>query len=213
MSLVTVLKGLVRGGDDAERRVELSPGGDLVMAQGLPPYAEMSRQGEGWSVISTAAAAALVVRPSTVALITLWNGEANPGGKSYIIDRLFAHNLVGVANNSYGLWATIHPAGMAKPTTVIAASATNYVGNTGKLYVGLAIAKVDMTVGDNGWFPWGVSGHTITVTTPGQQIEARVEGRLIVPPQGGISVTVVATAIGSTFTCGLSWYEKRAKLE
>ena len=181
---------------------------DLFVAQGLPPYTEMARQGDGWSVILITALAALVVRPSTVAMLTLWNGES-AGGKSYIIDRIFSHNLVGTANGVYGLWYTIHPAGMTKPTADIAASGTNIVGNTGKKYNGLAVVDSGATVLDNGWYPIGKSEHTVTVTTPGGQLEALVEGRFIVPPQGGISITVVADVVGvATHAPGLSWFEK-----
>ena len=206
-ALVNVFKGRGRvSGDD--HQVEVAEDKSLFIAHSLPPYTEMARQGQGGSAMNTTALAALVVRPSTVAMATLWNGEGT-GGKSYIIDRAFAHNLVGVANSSYGIWLCVHPAGMTKPTADI----TAIKGHSGKVYNGLAVFDTGATVIDNGWFPWGNSGHAVTVTVPGGQVEILVDGRLIVPPQAGISLSVVADTTSATFTSGFAWYEKKITLE
>ncbi len=209
------LEGRVRSGADAgdDQALDATERGDLYVAQGTPPYAEITRQGGGFSAIQTAATAALVVRPSTVAAITIWNGEA-AGGKSYVIDRLFSHNLVSTAAESFfGIWACIHPAGMTNPGEDIAASATNVTGPTGKVYGGLAIVGVAETVVNNGWYPWG-RGQAIEAggVLPGSHDSVDVAGRLIVPPQGGISVQVVASLVGCTFTTGLSWWEMQLAL-
>ena len=66
--------------------------GEQLVAQGLPPYAEMIRKGNGWSVMSVVAVAGLVVRPTATAAFEIWNGN-NVGGRSLIIDRLFWLNL------------------------------------------------------------------------------------------------------------------------
>ena len=208
MSVVT--QGVVRSGvnQNEEKNIELDQGGNLLVAQGYPAGVELSRLGSGWSAIATAAVAALVVRPGTTAAITLWNGEA-PGGKSYVIDRFFTHNLVSTAAiHKFGIWATVHPPGMTNPGVDIARSATNLTGNTGKTYNGAGVVGVAETVVDNGWYPWG-SGGDITVTnlTPGAHADAEVAGRLIIPPSGGISLQVVSGVVGDTFTTGLSWYE------
>lgn len=196
-----------------EKPLESDEDGNLLVSQGYPAGVELSRLGAGWSVIATAAVAALVVRPSTVAGITLWNGEA-PGGKSYVIDRLFTHHLVGTSAISYfSIWACVHPPGMTDPGSDIARSATNLVGNTGKAYNGAGVVGVGETVDDNGWFPWGQGQPTPVVNTiPGSAATAEVNGRLIVPPTGGISLTVVASVVGETFTSGLSWYEAQLAL-
>ena len=206
VDLIGVLnaKQNVSGGD---RQVMSDERDNLLIAQGLPRYTEMSRRGTGWQVMNTSALAAVVVRPSTVAGLTLWNGET-AGGKSYILDRAFAHNLVGVANSSYGIWLCLHPAGMTKPTADI----TAIKGNYGLLYSGNAIVDTGATVLDNGWFPWSDAGHAVTITVPGGQIIAMVEGRLIVPPQGGVSIQVVADTTAATFTHGFHWYEERLTL-
>lgn len=185
--------------------VEASPDGELLVASALPPYAEITRQGDGWAAMSTAAVAALVVRPGVTAMATLWNGEGE-GGKSYIIDRAFAHNLVGTANSVYGIWLCAHKR-MAAVTNDITARGSLSGKGTG--YGGAARFDIEATVVDDGWFPYGLSEHTVTVTTPGGQVEALVAGRIIVPPQCGVSLQIVANVVGVTFTSGFAWYERK----
>lgn len=203
--------GVIRGGPNAgeDKTIAVSPQGDQYAIAAAAPYAELTRLGGGYSAIATAAVVGLVVRPSTVAQFTLWNGESE-GGKSYVIDRLFTHNLVSTnALSFYSIWATVHPKGMTNPGEDIAASATNITGNSGKPYSGNAVVGVGETIVDNGWYPWATSVEVTTATTlPGSHLVAEVAGRLIVQPQGGISLTVVCSLASTvTFTTGLSWYE------
>jgi hypothetical protein len=185
--------------------VQITNQGALEVAQVLPPYAQLARKGGGWSVMATAAVAALVVRPTTVAAVTLFNDE-QVGGKHYVIDRLFTHNLVSTAAQTFfGMWACVHPSGMTQPTADI----TAFKSNSGvSPYPGRAVCDVGANVDDDGWFPWS-SGQEVEATgvLPGSHISVDVQGRLIVPPQGGISLQVVAGVVGDTFTSGLSWYE------
>ena len=214
--MAVLSEGKLRSGDNAgdEKALELTENRDLFVAAGLPPYAEMTRLGGGYSAIATAAVAGLVVRPGTTAGFTLWNGES-AGGKSYIVDRLFSHCLVsGGEDGRFGIWACIHPAGMTDPGEDIAASATNVTGNYGRRYDGNAVVGVGETVIDNGWYPWGRSSdYELTGVLPGAVAEALVDGRLIIPPQGGISLQVVASIADSTYASGLSWYEYQLDLE
>ncbi len=207
--------GVVRSGTNQgdEKALAVTTGGDQYVTQSSAPYTELTRLGDGWSAIATAAVAALVVRPSTTAAFTLWNGES-AGGKSYVIDRLFTHNLVSTnAKSFFGIWACVHPAGMTNPGEDIAASASNVTGNYGKRYNGNAVVGVAESVNDNGWYPWTNSVEVATATIlPGAHLTADVQGRLIVPPQGGISVQVVCSLITEDFTSGCSWYEAQMQL-
>ena len=216
MKMAVKLEGAQRGGGAAgdEKAIAVSAKGEQFVAAGAAPYAEIARQGGGYSVMATVAVAGLVVRPGTVAAITLWNGEGT-GGKSYVIDRLFTHNLVSTSAKSlFSIWACVHPTGMAKPTADIPASAVNLVGNSGKKYNGMAVVDVGATVVDNGWYPWATSTEGTTVTTlPGGHLTAEVAGRLIVPPQGALSLHVVSSIVGYTFCTGASWYEAQLDLE
>ena len=205
------LLGLIRGNGDTRRSVSLSEKGDLYVAQAFPPYAELTRQGGGYSAMATAAVAALVVRPTTVAMATLFNNEPTKGGQSLIMEEGFAHNLVASANAAFSIWLCLHPVGMAAPTNDI--TVRNSHNGRPPRSGAETIFDNGATVVDDGWFPWGVSGATVTVTTPGAVAIAPIYGRLIVPPQAGISLQVVATAAGGTFTAGFRWYEANMKNE
>ena len=203
-------RGFVRGSSGLYSPMQVHPDtNDLLVAQGLPEYAEITRLGGGYSAMATAAVAALVVRPTTVAMATLYNNESL-GGKTLIIDEAFAHNLVASANSAFSIWLCLHPVGMTAPTNDI----TVRNSHSGKVGNGTTRTIFDngATVLDDGWFPWGVSGATVTITTPGAVAIAPVHGRLQVPPTAGISLQVVATAAAGTFTAGFRWFEKTLTL-
>jgi hypothetical protein len=157
-------------------------------------------KGYGFQAMATSAVASLVVRPTTTAMATLRNNSAN---KVLVIDEAFGHNLVAVANSAFSLWLCSHPAGMAAITNDI--TVRNNLNGSG---AGGSEVFFDngATVTDDGWFPWGVSDHTVTVTTPGGVVIAPVEGRIIVPPTGGISLQCVGSTTGVTICAGFRWY-------
>ena len=180
-----------------DAKIKATPGGLLYT---LPQSVIWTAKGYGRQIMATAAVAALVVRPTTVAMATLFN---NSGNKNYVIDRAFAHNLVGAANSVYGLWLCVHPVGMTAPTNDITTARSSTNGGAANAD---GIFDNGATVLDNGWFPWGKSGHTVTVTTPGEQLEVDIAGRIILPPTAAISLHVVADVTGATFTAGFHWY-------
>src|SRR3990167_6912855 len=149
----------------------------------LPRYAEITAKNVGWQAMTTDAAAALVVRPSTVAMATLFNNNPLADGVCLIVDAAFAHNLVGVAGSSYGIWLCVHPLGMTAPTNDITVrnSLSGLKANGGSN----TLLDAGATVLADGWFPWGDAGHAVTVTVPGGQVTAPVDGRIIVPPTAG----------------------------
>lgn len=217
LQMAVVQQGIVRGGvnDGNPKDTAVTPKGNQLVQQALSPYAELTRAGAGYSVIQTAATAALVVRPSVLGAITIWNGETGPSAKSYVIDRIFTHNLVSTnALSFFGLWACIHPAGMTEPTLDIAPTAVNITGSRGQAYTGKAVVDVAATVIDNGWYPWSDSVEVATATIlPGAHLTADIQGRLIVPPQGAISIQVVCSLVTQTFTTGASWNEIQLDLD
>ena len=174
---------------------------DLV--KNTDPFALAKKASEYESAMQALATAALVIRPTTLSAITFWNGES-PGGKSLVIDRLFTHNLVSTAVKTYfGIWYCMHK-DMARPTADITA-----LRGTGDGVVGSNVVVVDVgaTVIDDGWFPAGREGSiSETGVTPQGIAEWEVKGRLIVPPGAGMSLQVVASITGDTFTTGASWY-------
>jgi len=211
MAEETRILGKVRY-DGNDRPLELDQNNALLVSQSLPLGTEMTRRGNAFSVIQTTATAGVVVRPSTTAAITIWNGEAVGSNICYIVDRIFSHCLVAGGEQGYGsLWACVHPAGMTKPTADITAAAVNLVGLYGKTYEGAAIVDVGATVVDNGWFPWGYAALPPTAL-PGSAICVDVAGRLIIPPSAALSLNVVTSVNDETYCSGATWYEEVLKL-
>jgi hypothetical protein len=190
----TQIKGI--NGAGVEVGLKATEGGILLSASAQMIW---TAKGYGKQAMATAAVAALVVRPTTTAMATLFNNSSN---KNFVIDRVFAHNLVAAAQCDYGLWLCVHPAGMTAPTNDITVrNRTNgAAGDTEGAFDNGA------TVVDNGWFPWGESGTTVTVTTPGRQLMAEVAGRIILPPTAALSIQVVASVNTATFCAGVHWY-------
>ena len=188
---------------------------ERLLELALPKYDLDAAEHE--SVIATAALAALVVRPTVTAGISLWN-PADPGGKDIVPDRLFTFNLVSAAAQSFfSLWACIHLVS-TKMTNEI--SALRGTGDGREPNQGSPMVEIEATILDDGWFPVGPSGETEEVgVLPGGVIEwdnimPNGNPRLIVPPQHAISLHVVSSVVTDTFTSGLSyWNTMRRKLQ
>jgi len=207
----TDIRGIKRssGATQANARAEIvaNEKAELLIAQGLPSYAEMTRKGQGWSVMAVAAVAALVVRPAAAAAFELWNGYA-AGGPSLIIDRIFTHQLVRSTTALGGGSIMYAQVTAAKAAPTQAAIVTR--GNSGKAYGGSVISAVGTSVIDSGWFPWGphLKNESAGSVVPAGGLTVEVGGRLIVPPQCALCLHVVSGYTGDTFTSGASWFEE-----
>ena len=206
-----ILAKLAGGVGGANVELQGDPHGSLLVSYGLPPYADLVRRGKSWGTMSTAAVAALVVRPGTVAAFEIFNAYPS-GGKSLVVDRLFWFNLVSASVAQAWLgWAQV-TAPKAAPTS------GSFVvrGASGQAYGGPVIAAAGTTVADSGWFPWsGASTEKVVeaTVTPHGGIVTEVAGRLIVPPQCSLCMHVVAQTVASTFTQGATWFEVQLALE
>ena len=201
-----VIKGTIKG-TSRESEMALDPSGHQLVNPGQMEYVELSRLGQGWQTMQTSATAALVVRPTTVTGLELWNGYS-VGGPSLVIDRLFSHNLVSsttALGGGAGIWAMVTTVKAAPSTASLAVT-----GNSGKTYNGAVINAVGTTVVANGWYPWGTvrMRESAGSTVPAGILTAEVRGRIIVPPQCALCVTVVSGYVADTFCSGAAWFEK-----
>lgn len=201
------------GGPDVDQAIGATKDASVVVAQAASLYEEVTRRGQLWSTMTTSAVAALVVRPSTVTALEVWNGYP-AGGPSLVVDRLMAFNLVSTAvNSNASLWAMVT---MPKATPALTALVVN--SHIGKQFItpllgGQIVTGAGTTVIDNGWFPWGANYIGPNAAAPGGGFDAQVTGRLIVPPGCSLCVQVVASIVGDTFTEGASWYLKQLDLQ
>ena len=183
--------------DVSEVEVDLRSTEDGILG-GVDIARIWTARGYGWSAMATAAVASLIVRPTTVAIVTFYNNTA----KNFVIERLFAHNLVSIANGQFGIWYCMHPTGMTAPTnditirnsTIGSASGTEGIFDNGA------------TVVDDGWFPIGASNYSVTATVPGSLAEAHVNGKLIVRPTAAISLSCVGQTAAVTVCMGLHYF-------
>ena len=167
----------------------------------IPIQRIWTARGYGWMAMATSAVASLIVRPTTVAIASLYNNSA----KNFVIERAFAHNLVSIANGQFGIWLCVHPVG--RLTSDIPGNGITVRSNTSGLNAGTeGLFDVGATVIDDGWFPWGENSTSVTATVPGSLAQALVEGRIVVPPGAGISISCVSQTAVVTVCCGFHWF-------
>ena len=176
--------------------VKASTGGSLYQ---MDTKRIWTAKGYGRQAMATSAVACLVVRPSTTAIATLYNNTSD----NFVIERVFAHNLVSIANGAFGIWLCVHPIGMAAPTNDITVrNRTN-----GQAAATSGIFDNAATVLDDGWFPWGESQYNVTATVPGSLAQAMINGEIIIPPTSAISISCVGQTAVVTVCVGLHWYQ------
>ena len=173
----------------ADVNLRASSGGLLLT---LPYSVAWTAKGYGYQAMATAAVAALVVRPTTLAIATLRNQNTD---KVLVIERVFAHNLVSTAAVAFfHIWLCSHPASSGTVTNDITVR-----NNTNGKAAGGSNTYFDngATVTDDGWFPWpDVIGESESAgVLPGAAVLANVNGRIMVPPTGALSMSVVAGVV------------------
>lgn len=199
-----VAPGLYSAG---QAQAHVNSRGDSLVALGLPPLAEVVRMGESYGVVQASAVAPVVALPTATAQVSLWNGEPD-GGKSYVIDSVFATVVV-----SAGAATGIGLAGMLNKGRVSAMTADlTPFGLAGHAYAGKGKVDLAATVVDDGWHPIGNS-----VVGPASQIglnvDVKVNGLYIVPPGGAFSIAALANTVTTiTVKMGIRWHEVQLDL-
>jgi len=212
MALDTDIYGLTRGttvpnyADSVEAQPALNTRGEIIVAQGLPPLAELVRQGGSWQVLS-AATAALTAVPTTTAGHSLWNGEADTG-KIYVIDSFGAVEIIVdvTQQNSLALFAAVEAGKFTAPTDAALTKASlngrNAGGTNARTVAGATVAGV--------WTPHGPSapGATALAGAIWRVTEFDARGLYVVRPGGLFSFAVAkAAATASQIRYFVRWHE------
>ena len=182
--------------------------GNLLVSQGLAPYAQITREGEMWSTMIATPIAAIVALPTTLA-----NLEVHNNGQRYmIVDTIWAWQLTGTAV-AWGAnpWAQVGaPVYSANAALVIG-------GGNGSTQTSATTSEIrtaiTQTVVANGWrvFPGSTISQSVAAATPGILNVGNVEGRLVVPPGRSLHVCVTASVnTASAFHVGASWFMAEA---
>lgn len=203
------MRGKIRGGasDDQHILLDSNESHELLVSIGLPPYTEMTRLGNGWSMQTATLFAPLVAIPTTVAALEIYN---NMAAASLIVEDLFAAQVLATAAaQTYAIFACVSTKKDKPANTALDIFSSNGRPKLSTTAASRIIAGVGTTVVANGWRPWGNPQSWGTATaTPGNAWSADVHGRLIVPPGCALLLHIMgALATASTFQVGASWYE------
>lgn len=198
--------------EGTDEQPQLNTRGEQIIAQGLPPLAQLVAAGNSYQVATTTAAAPVIAVPTTAALIGLWNGEAD-NGKSYVIDSVFA--LVVASTVAQQTMSILGNLSMAQIPTAIANTLVPRAMRAGLPYRGSARVAVAITLNSidgvaANWFPIGNNPPQIAGATNniGSSLEWDCKGMFIVPPKNQFSLTVIApAATASSIQVGFRWHE------
>lgn len=184
--------------------------GALIVTDDLPQRTWLVNAGNSYQASTTTAAAPVTAIPTTAALIGLWNGEPD-GGKSYVIDSVFAiwvantaavQNLGILGNMSLGYIPT------AIANTITPRPLRGGIGYRGaaRVAVGITLNATDGVASN--WFPIGPSVANTNTPQIGCALDVDCQGRYIVPPGNQFSLTAIAgAATASSVQIGLRWHE------
>lgn len=219
MSIVKVamrIRGLFAGNypeNQEDQMPSMNNRGDVAIASSLPELTELVRLGGSYQVALATGLAALTAAPTTVAGLSLYNGEP-ASGKCYAID-------------SFGSWEAVVDATQADLTALFAmmnartsilsapaATALTIRSTSGRIYSGNAKPISGATVVNDGWFAHGAEAQStpLPAAAAGAQWkvnEARVRGLYLVPPgcQFNIQTVKAQAAAAAQQFFFIRWHE------
>lgn len=163
-----------------------------------------------WRANETSLRAPLLVTPTTVAGVSLQNGEPT-NGLHYVILAIYAQQGgTPAALNSFGVHYQISDlaVGTAGLTADLATQdvVVGMLGNSGR-YGGAAVIEVDAVVLDDRWAPIGYSVNTAVISLSGSQLYVPLDPVHILPPGAVHSLDGVASAVDATVKLGWVWAE------
>ena len=210
----------VVGGNDAfnssagqDQVITVNNRGDQRVVQSLPPETELVRLGHSFSAQIPAASAftLLITIPTTLAELSLQNGEAT-GGKSYVISRFWVKAVTSMASACAltPLSQLVRP-GTAQVADNAAVLRTNLAGSAMPSSAKLVMASTATGCMTDKW-----NHHGSAIVTPTTNIGAVIEvlcyGRYIVPPQGSFNLNAQESVSGGAAIAGIEWHEVQLTL-
>lgn len=200
------VRSLADGSDD---QPDMNSRGEMIVAPGLPPLAQLASLGSSWWFMTATATAPVTAIPTTAGLIALWNGEST--GKCYVIDSLFVLQVAATAAvQSVGLLVNISTQDVL---TALANTIIPRPMRAGRVYNGKARIAVGVTLdATNGvaanWQPAGSTASSSNTTQVGTITEYNVNGGIIIPPNGQLALSVLAgAATASSIQIGGRFHE------
>lgn len=177
-----------------------------LVANGLPSYAEMTRQGVRWKVRTATLFAPIAAMPSTLANLEIVNNSAS---LNFVVDTIYSSLVVGAATTyAHDVWAGVGPKVYSGNTALVIYSANGTASYTSAAGVALSTA-ITQTVVEPGWevFPGRTTNFAISSAIMGGTVVGDVNGRLVVPPGRSLYLAVTGSvATASSTQVGASGY-------
>ena len=196
--------------------IDMNLGGEALMNQCLPERSELVRLGYSFSAQMPAASAwtLLITIPTTLANLSLQNGEAS-NGKSYIIDRFWIKAVTSMASAcSLCPLSQLVPPGtalVADDATVLRMSLSGKTGPAARTLAQIVMASTATGCLTDKWnhHASAQQGATTNIAT---LIEVQCYGRYIVPPKGSFNINAQESVSGGTAIAGVEWHEAQLDL-
>lgn len=201
-------------GSSASQQVDMNRGGDVMVAQGLPPHTSIVSMGGSWvTQIKTGdATAPLNAIPTSASTIDIqyYNSAPLGSGVCLVIDSAF---LICQTSQAAAEWFSllgqiVGPGVAAAPTAY--ASVVSSLDGKGINYGGVCTRGLSVSTSiTNGWFAIGNPVNTQALTaTAGVAIDFDLFGRYIIPPTASLFVQCMASAITTAKVVhGIRWHE------
>ncbi len=194
--------------------VEANQAGGLLTALGDADYTDITRGGHAFHVKAATGVPSLAAIATIATAFMCWN-SAPDGGKSMIIDALFA--VADDGSDALSSYFMIYVLGQTRVATVadeLTPRRNNGLGaTTDTIAICAEGGNLDGVTGVAiGWMPVGNSITQAIVSQQGSTLWAEVNGRIIIPPGRAFGMHTIAADANSDFECGMMWHEKQIKL-
>ena len=204
----SILRAVRRGGasDGNDYAAESNEYKDLLVAQGLPPFTEITRQGDGWTAQTATLFAPIAAYPTTTARLELFN---NTSSRVMVVKDVFAAQVLSTAaTQTYAIGVMVTTRKAAPTNTALLVASTSGKDAYTTTASSPLLTAVDTTVVANGWRPWGnPQAWGTAAATPGNAWSAEISGGLIVPPGRSLCIAPFGSiATASSFQCGATFY-------
>lgn len=178
------------------------PDGSKGVVQTLPPFAELMRRGEAFTVRTATLFAPLTAVPTTTAALEIYN---NTPGHILVVTDLFMEQILATAAQQANYISAMVTTTKAIPTlTALSLFSMSGKGIVTPTAAGSIVTGVGTTVIANGWRAYGPGlNWGLGTATPGPGYSAPIDGKIIVPYQASLCLHVVgALATASSVHVG-----------
>jgi hypothetical protein len=202
------------GPSNPQTQVQQNTRGDLLMAQSLPERTDLVRLGGSYhaSIPTGSAFTTVAAWPTTRAELVLSN-IALAGGKSLVIDRIWAAAIVTeAAASAFTIVCQISPAGLvavaANNAAVLQRNLNGKGGANVSANASLALANTSFGIASQWDVPDQFQIATLAAVGVGQMSVAKINGGYVVQPQATFLMNLVlGTAVASAGMIGVVWHE------